>query len=130
VAALLRKTLVFDMDSGDSAPLVLSHCADHVQLVPVSGVGIGDDRYTYRRGDASGIVCHLRHRDQTVIGIAQCCRGSGAGHVHGLEARLLDQPRGDAVIGSRRNDHPVLAQEVAELFCCVHSFLDTKIVAK
>src|SRR6202023_3286171 len=106
--------LVFNVDTGDSALLVLADCADHVQLVSVPGVGVGDHRYTYRRGDASGVTGHLRHGDQAIVGIAQGCGSSSACHVRGLKTRLLDKAGSDAVVGAWRCDHPLAAKQVAE----------------
>jgi hypothetical protein len=46
--ALLRKTLVLDMQSGDAATFILAHRAGGVELVAVAGVSISDHRNIHR----------------------------------------------------------------------------------
>ncbi len=103
VAALLREALVLDVQAGDAAPLVFAHRTGRIELVAVAGIGIGDDRHIDGGGDPAGIVRHLRHGDEPVVGIAERRRGAGAGHVDGIEAGLRDGARGDAVIGAGRD---------------------------
>src|SRR5208282_592844 len=57
---------------------------------------------------------------QAEIGIAEAGGGAGAGHVDRAEARLLDQARGDAVIGAGGDDHAVLAQQRAQFARLAH----------
>ena len=96
---------------------------DDVELVAVAGIGVGDDRHIDRGGDATGVVDHLRHRHQAEIRIAERRRGAGAGHVDAVEPGARDHPRGDAVIGAGRDDHPVAAQQFAKARGLGHRFL-------
>ena len=90
MAAFLREDLVLDVHGGDAAPFVFAHRAHHVELVAVAGVGIGDHRQADRARDPAGVVDHLGHAWQAVVGIAERRRGAGAGHVDGSEAGVLD----------------------------------------
>jgi len=114
MAAFLREALVLDMDAGDPDGLVFAHGAHDVQFVAVAGIGIGDDRQSDRSRDPAGIGHHLRHRHQAEIGIAEHRRGAGAGHVDRVGPGTLDEPRRDAIIGTRRHHHPVAPQEFAK----------------
>jgi hypothetical protein len=115
VAALLREALVLDVQPGDAAPLVLAHGAGGVELVAVAGIGVGDHRNVDGRGDTSGIVGHLRHCEEAVVGIAERRRGAGAGHVDRVEAGLHDGARGDAIVGAGRDHHAAALQQLAQL---------------
>ena len=123
VAALLREALVLDVQAGDAAPLVLPHRARRVELVAVAGIGIGDHRHVDGRGDAAGIVGHLRHGDEPIVGIAERRRRAGAGHVDRAEAGLRDGARGDAVVGAGRDGQAVALQQLPELPCSTHGRL-------
>jgi hypothetical protein len=61
VTAFFRKTLVFDMQAGDAAPLVFPNRARRIEFVAVSSIGVGNDRYIDGGGDAAGVVGHLGH---------------------------------------------------------------------
>ena len=56
----------------------------------------------------------LRHRDQAEIGVAQGGGGAGAGHIDRVEPGPLDQPGGDAVIGTGRHHHAVAPHQIAK----------------
>ena len=114
MAAFFREALVLNMNAGDSGSLVFAYGAHGVEFVAIAGVGVGDNRETDRRGDAAAIRDHLRHRDEPEIGIAQGRGRTRAGHVDRFEAGPFDEPRRDAVIGARRDDHTVSPQESAK----------------
>jgi len=76
-----REFLVLDVYSRDAAALELADRAKGVELIAVAGIGVGDDGQLDRGGDAPGIGHHLGQRDETKIGVSQCRRGAGAGHV-------------------------------------------------
>ena len=113
--ALLGETLILDVHAGDAELLVFAHGTDHVQLVAVSGIGIGDHRDIDGRRDAASVGGHLAHGDQTVVGVAQRRRCPRAGHVDGGKAGALDGTGADAVVGARRRQHGGLGQQGAQL---------------
>ena len=114
VAAFLREALVLDVEPGDAALLVLAHGPRHVELVAVAGIGVGDHRDFHRGGEAAGVVRHLAHGEEAVIGVAERRGGAGAGHVHGGKAGLLDGARADAVVSAGRDQQAVLREQPAQ----------------
>ncbi len=102
------------MDAGGAGARVLLYQTHDVQLVAIAGVAVGDHGRVGGAHHAGGVVDHLGHRHQPVVGKAQRCGGAGAGHVDHREARLHDQPSGDRVIGAGRCEHAVLPQQGAQ----------------
>jgi hypothetical protein len=78
VAALLWEALVFDMNASDASLLIFSHSPRCVELVAISGIGVGNDRRIHRGGDAAGIFGHFGHCNEPIVRIPQRCRRAGA----------------------------------------------------
>src|SRR5262249_51997467 len=118
--ALLREALVLDVQAGDPAPLVFAHGASSVELIAVTGIGIRDHRYVDSRCQPAGVVRHLGHGDEAVVGISERGRGTGASHIDRIKTGLSDSPGRDAVIGPRCHEHAVAAQQLTKLSGCIH----------
>ncbi len=114
MAALLRRHLILDMDRRHAAPLIFLHGPEHVQLVAIAGVRIGDHRHRHRPDDTRGILHHLAHRQQAEIRIAARDGCPRARHVDGGKSRLLDELRGQPVIRPGRDHHILAPQQHAQ----------------
>jgi hypothetical protein len=105
VPAPLRGELVLEVQSGHAGGLVRADGARDVDRIAVAVVGVGDERDADRVGQAARLVDHLGEGQQPDVGLSQKRgRRAEARHVHGVEARLLDQPRGERVVRAGR-DH-------------------------
>ena len=77
------------MHRGDTRSLIALNRAAHIHDAAIAIIGIGNQRQTACLGDASGVVDHLAHREQSDIGHAKTHGGGAcAGHVNRLEAML------------------------------------------
>ena len=111
MTAALGKLLVFEVQGGDAAALVLADGAADVQDAAVAGVGVGDDGNVYDGGNLGGVVQHLGHGCQRQVGVAETrYRSACAGHVDGGEAGGLDQLGGEAVVSAGGHDDARLFQ--------------------
>jgi hypothetical protein len=59
MTAFLRKFLVFDVNSCNTAALEFAHRAEYVELVAVPGVRIGDHGHIDRCDQTSGVGDHF-----------------------------------------------------------------------
>jgi hypothetical protein len=76
-----------------------------VDRIAVAVVGVGDERDVDGLGQPARLVGHLGEGQQPDVGLSQQRgRRAEAGHVHGVEARLRDEPRRERVIRAGR-DH-------------------------
>jgi hypothetical protein len=113
--AALRRHLVLEMERRHPGRLVLADCAHDVERVAVAVVGVGDHGDADGLHETAGVVDHLAERQQPDVGASQeRRRGAVAGHVHGFEARLLDQPRRQRVVGAGRDDGVRACEQLAE----------------
>src|SRR5262245_26547108 len=111
----LGRRLVLDVDAGDPCPLVLLDGADHVDRVPVAGVGVGEYRDRQSVDDPAGVVDHLRHRQQPDVGPAKPgSRGAEACHVGRLKAGLLHQTGAEGVVAAGAENWLGACQQLAE----------------
>jgi hypothetical protein len=116
----LRRHLILDVDSRNVSRFVLPYGTGDVQLVPVPGIGIGNDGNIDRACKDCCVRNHFGHGDQTVVGIAERSRRAGPGHVHGRETDMLHHPRGHTVIGAGRNDDILVSQQLPQSRRCFH----------
>ena len=123
MAAFLREFLILDVNPGNAAALEFANRAKDIELVAVAGIGIGDDGQLDGGGDPPGIGHHLGHRDEAKIGVSQCRRGAGPGHVDRGESRLFDELGGDAIIGPGRHHHPLPLQQIPKAARLGHRLL-------
>lgn len=63
VPATLRKSLVFNMDSGDAALFILADGPHDIELVPIPRVGIRDQGQGHASGNPARIARHFGHRE-------------------------------------------------------------------
>ena len=126
MAASLGEDLIFDMDSCDTGPLEFLDRAKHVQLIAITGIGVTDQRNRNRIHDPGRIRNHLGHRDQAIVGIAQCHRCTGTGHVSRLEPRPIDGAPGDAIDGTGGDDHLASAKQRAKCSSIGHFLTPAK----
>ena len=108
------------MNSPATPSCVFADGACDVQLVAVPGIGVGDHWKRYCGGDPAGVLDHLGHRRQTIVGIAERVSRAGAGHVHRVEAGALDGARRDSVVGAWYDEHLGACQQLAKLASCAH----------
>ncbi len=114
VAALLGEGLVLEVERGDADALEGAGGALRGQRVAVAGVGIGDHRHAHRLDHLGKPLDDLVGRDQAHVGHAGAARDGAAARIDRGEARLLDEARGEAVIGAGRDHDAVLAQHVLQ----------------
>ena len=100
MAAFLGRDLVFDVKGGDPRFLVLADRADDVDRVAVAGIGVGDDRDFDRFDRHADKADVLGEGQEPEIGIAVRPRIAAAGQIDRLEPGLLDETRGQSVIGA------------------------------
>ncbi len=104
MAAAFGELLILEMDRSHARSFELANGASDVQLVAVTGVGVGDHGNVHDGGDAPRVLDHLGHGHQAIVRKPGRCGRACTGHVHGGESRLHDQPRGDAVVGPGGDD--------------------------
>ena len=114
VTASLGRHLVLDVDRRDASRLVLAHGARDVQFIAVARVGIGDHRDIDRPRHHTGVVGHLRLRQQAEVRKAAGHRRACPSHVDRGKPGLGNQPGSDAVIGAGRHDHARLRDQVSQ----------------
>jgi predicted NUDIX family NTP pyrophosphohydrolase len=115
VSALLRQHLVLQVDAGHSRLLVQRDGAQHVDRVAVAGVGVGDHRDVDRRRHPPRVVDHLGAGQQADVGAAdQRRRRPEAGHVDDVEPGLLDQPGGERVVRTGRDQWTGRGEQLAQ----------------
>ena len=115
VAAALGRHLVLEVEPGDAGRLVLADRAHHVERVAVAVVGVGDHRDPDGLHEPPRVAGHLVEREQADVGPPeQRRRRAEARQVDGREARLLDQPRRQAVVGARRQHRLAAGQQLAQ----------------
>ena len=84
-----------------AAPLELGDRAQDVEGIAEAGVAVRDDRQRDRSRDLLEPDQHLVQGDEADVRDAQRADGdTRAGHVAGRKAGLLDEPRGDDVVGA------------------------------
>ena len=129
--ALLWQDLVFDVNGSDAGPLIVLHATHHVDLIPITGVGISNHREVDGGGDASSVVNHLAHAQQPNIGATQQRRsGPEARHVRRVETRLLDKAGTECIGAAGSNEwRPLLARGIEELSqgCGPHRLLPQEV---
>jgi hypothetical protein len=112
VSAALRDRLIFDVERGDPGGGVLADRADHVERVAVAVVGVRDDRHGNRLHEPACLIGHLAEREQPDVRAPEERRGCAvAGHVDGVEPRLLDQPGREGVVGARGDDQSLTREQ-------------------
>ena len=113
VPAFLRADLVFDMERGNTALLVLAHAAHHVDRIAVTGVHVGDDRNIHGFDRARNEQQVLGHGQQADVGITAGARVAAAGEINRIEAGGLHQPCGQRVVGAGRDQVTGRAEQLA-----------------
>jgi hypothetical protein len=115
VAAALRGDLVLDVQRRHAGRLVHLHGAPDVQRVAVAGVRVGDQRDVEDRGQVARMVGHLAEPGESEIGETEPRRRRAvAGHVHGGESGVLNEPRRNPVVGARDDEPFLLGHERAK----------------
>ena len=105
VTATLRKDLILDVDRRHAGSFECLYRAEDIQLVSVTGIGIGNEGNVDGAGYAPRIVDHLGHREKAEVRVPERGGGARARHVKSIESGLRDKCRGHAVVGARRNKH-------------------------
>ena len=103
-ATALRPHLVFEVQRSRARVFVLAQGARHVESIPVAGVGVADHRKRDAARDRAHVLGHLRERQQAEIRKRARRGRAEAGHVDGLEARVLGEARLEAVVDERGED--------------------------
>ena len=122
VAALLGHDLVLELNDGDAGLLILADGALHVDGVAEAGVGVGDDEGV--AGSFHGVGSahdHFAHGHQADVGLAEVGGALAvAGHVHGVEAEVSNDLRGESVVAAGGDDELFLFKELAHFLSVGH----------
>src|SRR3546814_14046194 len=95
------------MERRTAGPLENPDRALAVEGVALAGIGIGDHRDIGRIDDLLQPRADLAEAEEAEIGDACAARDGAAAGVHHVEAGGLHEPRREAVIDARRQDHVV-----------------------
>lgn len=122
MAALLGHDLVLELNDGDAGLLILADGALHVDSVAEAGVGVGDDEGV--AGSFHGVGSahdHFAHGHQADVGLAEVGGALAvAGHVHGVEAEVRNDLRGECVVAAGGDDELFLFKELAHFLSVGH----------
>src|SRR5437667_1767236 len=120
MAAALGHNLVFEQYPGGAASRELLHRALHVVQVAVAGIAVGDDRDGYARGHTTNGVGHFAQGDEVQVRQAEQRRaGAETADENGLKPGLLDDQRGEDVMGAQAANNSGQDEQFAESFGAV-----------
>ena len=113
VAAALRRDLVLQEDRGRAHRLVALDGVGDVLDVAVAGVAVDQHRQARRRHDVADAGADLAEGGQPDVGdgVARADQREAADRI-GREARALDQPRRQRVMGARQQQRLLLLEQL------------------
>ena len=101
MSAFFWGDLIFQLDHSSTGFFILTNGADDIDDVAKSGICITDCRDFNRLADVVGTVEHLRHSQQTDVGLAEMASCLAiTGHIHCRKAYLLNNFSGQRIMSA------------------------------